>query len=78
MAVVVQDELIFEVPGPWWRWTPPSNPGVAVLGIIEIFFTPLDDFLVGPVIGAKSVAVKALFPLLVIFAGEGLRVQRDD
>ena len=78
MAVVLQDDLVFEVPGPWWRWTPPSNPGVAVLGIIEIFFTPLDDFPVGPVIGAKSVAVKALFPLLVVFAGEGLGVQRDD
>jgi hypothetical protein len=26
MAVVVQDDLVFEVPGPRWRWTPPSNP----------------------------------------------------
>ena len=78
MVVVVQDELVFEVPGPWWRWMPPSNVGVATPGILEIFFTLLDDVLIGPAIGTKSIAVKALFPLLVVFTGEGLGVQRDD
>ena len=78
MAVVVQDELVLEVPGPRWRWTPPSNPRVAALGVLEIFFGLQDDVLVGPTIGAKGVAVKTLRPLLVVLAGDGLRVQRDD
>jgi hypothetical protein len=75
VAVVVQDELVLEVLGPWWRWAPSSNPGIAALGILEIFFTPLDDFLVGPAIGAEAVAVKTLHPLLVVLADEGLGVQ---
>ena len=75
VAVVVQDELVLEVHGPRWRWTPPSNPRVAALGILEIFFGLQDDVLVGPTIGAKGVAVKTLRPLLVILAGKGLRVQ---
>ena len=78
MAVVVQDELILEVPRPWWRSTPSCNPGVATLAVVEIFFALADDLLVGPTIGAKGVAMKAICPLLVILAAEGLRVQRDD
>ena len=50
MAVVVQDELVLEVPGPWWRWMLPSNPGVAALGVLEVFFATPDDFLVGPAV----------------------------
>jgi hypothetical protein len=38
VAIVVQDELVFEVSGPRWRWTPPSNPRIAALGVFEIFF----------------------------------------
>ena len=78
MAVVVRDELILEVPGPWWRSTPSSNPGVATLVVLEIFFTLADDLLIGPTIGTKGIAVKAICPLLVILAVEGLRVQRDN
>jgi len=78
MAVVVQDELIFEVPGPWWRSTPSCNPGDATLAVVEIFFALADDLLVGPTISAKSVAVKAFCPLLVILTIEGLGVQLDD
>ena len=78
VAVVVQDELIFEVPGPWWRSTPLPNPRVAALGVLEVFFTLADDLLIGPMIGAKSIAVKAIRPLLVFLAVEGLGVQRDD
>ena len=78
VAVVIQDELMFEVPGPRWRWTPPPNSGVAALGVFEIFFTLADDFLVGPAIGAKGIVVKTLCPLLVVLAAEGLGVQRDD
>ena len=78
VSVVVKDELIFEVLGPRWRWTPPSNSGVAALGIFEIMLGSLDDLLVGPTIGAKGIAVKTLRPLLVVLAGEGLGVQRDD
>jgi len=37
-----------------------------------------DDVLIGTTIGAKGVAVKTLHPLLVVLAGDGLRVQRDD
>ena len=37
-----------------------------------------DDLLVGPTISTKAVAVKTLRPLLVVLAGEGLGVQRDD
>ena len=78
LAVVVQEEFVFEVPGPWWRSTPSPNPGVAALGVLEIFFTLADDLLVGPTIGAKRIAVKMFFPLLVVLTIEGLAVQRDD
>ena len=54
------------------------NPGVATLAVVEIFFALADDLLVGPTIGAKSVAVEAFCPLLVVLAVEGLGVQRDD
>ena len=74
VAVVVQDELVLEVPGPWWRWTPPSNPGVVALGILEIFFSLHDDILICPMIGTKGIAVMALRPLLVVLTGDGLRV----
>jgi hypothetical protein len=55
VAVVDQDELVLEVPGPWWRSTPWCNPGVATLVVLEIFFAPADDLFVGPAIGAESV-----------------------
>jgi hypothetical protein len=78
MAVVIQDELVFEVPVPWWKWTPPSNPGVTMLSVFVIFLGLLDGCLVGPTIGAETVAVKMFHPLLIVFADEGLGVQRDD
>jgi hypothetical protein len=78
MAVVVQDELIFEVPGPWWGSTPSPNLRVATLAVVEIFFTLADDLLISPTVGAKRDAVKMFCPLLVVLAVEGLRVQRDD
>ena len=78
VAVVVQDKLVLEVPGPWWRSMSSSNPGIATLTVVEIFFTLADDLLIGPTIGVKGIAVKAICPLLVILAIEGLRVQRDD
>ena len=68
VAVVVQDELVLEVPGPRWRWTPPSNPGVATLCVLEIFFALADDLLVGPTIGAESVAVEAICTFLIVLA----------
>ena len=37
---------------------PPSNPGVATLYVFVIFLGLLDDCLVGPTIGAETVAVK--------------------
>ena len=55
-----------------------GNPGVATPVVLEIFFALADDLLVGPTIGAKGVAVKTLRLLLVILAGDGLKVQRDD
>ena len=78
LAVVVQEEFVFKVPGPWWRSTPSPNPGVAGLSVFEIFFALLDDLLIGPSISAKSVAVKAFCPPLVILTIEGLGVQLDD
>ena len=39
---------------------------------------PLDDFLIGPAIGAKGIAVKTPCLLLVVLAAKGLGVQRDD
>jgi len=74
IAIVVQDELILEVPGPWWRSTPSSNPGVATLVVLEIFFALADDFLVGLTIGTESVAVEVICTLLIILAVEGLRI----
>ena len=78
MAVVIQDELIFEVPRPWWRWMPLFNPGVATLSVFEIFLSLQDDCLVGPTIGAEAVAVKMLRPLLIVLTSEGVGVQQDD
>ena len=78
MAVVIQDELVLGIPGPWWRSTPPCNPGVATLAVVEIFFTLADDLLISPTVGAKRDAVKTFCPLLVVLVVEGLRVQRDD
>jgi len=70
MAVVIQDELVLGIPGPWWRSTPSCHP--------RVFFALVNDLLVGPAIGAKSIAVKVIYLLLVILAIEGLGVQRDD
>ena len=74
MAVVVLDELVLEVPGPWWRSMPSSNPGVAMLVVLEIFFTLADELLISPATGTKGIAVKVICPLLVILAVEGLGV----
>ena len=51
VAVVVEDELILKVPGPWWRSTPLCNPRVATLAVVEIFFALADPTfaLVAPV-----------------------------
>ena len=57
---------------------PPSNPGVATLSVFVIFLGLLDDCLVGSTISAETVALKTLRPLLIVFTGEGLGVQRDD
>ena len=78
VAVVVQDELVFEIPRPRWRWAPPSNPEVAALSVFKIFLSLQDDSLIGPTISAEVVAVKMLSPLLIVLAGEGVGVQRDD
>ena len=78
MTVVIQDKLIFEVPGPWRCWTPPCNPGVATLVVIEIFLGLEDDSLVGPTAGTEAVVVKTFHPLLVVLASEGFGVHRDD
>ena len=68
MAIVVQDELVLEIPGPWWRSTPLGNPGVATPVVLEIFFALADDLLVGPTIGAESVAVEAICTFLIVLA----------
>jgi hypothetical protein len=74
MAVVVLDELVLEVPGPWWRSMPSSNPGVAMLVVLEIFFALADELLISPATDTKVIAVKVICPLLVILAVEGLGV----
>ena len=66
MAVVVQDELVLEIPGPWWRSTRRCNPVVATLVVLEVFFTPADGLFVGPSIGAESVAVEAICTFLIV------------
>ena len=78
LAIVVQDELVLEIPGPWWRSTWRCNPGVAMLIVLEVFFTPADGLFVGPSIGAESVAVEAILTMLLVLAIEGLGVERDD
>ena len=37
-----------------------------------------DDSLVGPTVGMEAVVVKTFHPLLVVLAGEGFGVHRDD
>jgi hypothetical protein len=78
MAVVVQDELVLEIPGPWWRSTRRCNPVVAMLVVLEVFFPLADDLFIGPAIGTESVAVKAILPMLLVLAVEGLGVEQDD
>ena len=68
MAVVVQDELVLEIPGPWWRSTWRCNPGVATLVVLEVLFALADDLFIGPAIGMKGIAVKAFCPLLFALA----------
>ena len=48
-----------------------------MLGVFEIFLGLKDDLLVGPTVGAEAVAVKER-PLLVVLAGEGFEIHRDD
>ena len=57
---------------------PSSNPGVATLVVLEVFFALADDLFVGPAIGTESVVVKVICPVLIVLAVEGLRVERDD
>ena len=57
---------------------PQSNPGVATLSVFVIFLGLLDDCLIGSTISAETVALKTHRPLLIVFTGEGLGVQRDD
>ena len=44
------------------------NLGVATLVVLEIFFALADDLLVGPTIGAESVAVEAICTFLIVLA----------
>jgi len=78
MAVIVPDELVLEIPGPWWRSTWRCNPGVATLAILEVFFAPADGLFVGPAIGVESVAVKEILLVLLVLTVEGFGVERDD
>ena len=49
-----------------------------MLIVFEIILGLKDDLLVGPTVGAEAVAVKTFRPLLVVLAGEGFGVHRDD
>ena len=49
-----------------------------MLGVLEIFLGLKDDLLVGPTVGAETIAVKTFRPLLVVLVGEGFGVHRDD
>ena len=55
-----------------------SNPGIATLTVVEIFFTLADDVFIGPTISTKSIVVEAFCSMLVVLTVEGLGVQRDD
>ena len=78
MAVVVQDELVLEVPGPWWRSACSCNPGVATFIILEVFFALEDGLVIGPALGAESVTAEVINPMLIVLAVKGLVVERDD
>ena len=54
------------------------NPGVAMFVSFEFFFTPEDGLIIGPAFGAESVAVEAIYSMLIILAVKGLRVERND
>ena len=68
VAIVVQDELVLEVPGPWWRSTWRCNPGFATLVVLDVLIALADDLFIGLAIGMKGVAVKAFCLLLVALA----------
>ena len=74
MAVIVPDELVLEIPGPWWRSMWRCNPGVMMLVVLEVFFAPADGLFIGPTIGVESVAVKAILPMLIFLSVEGRRL----
>ena len=78
LAIVVQDKLVLEVLGPWWRSTCSCNLGVVTFIILEVFFALEDGLVIGPALGVESVAVEAIYPMLIVLAIEGLRVERDD
>jgi hypothetical protein len=49
-----------------------------MLVVLEVFFAPEDGIIIGLALGTESVAAKAIFPMLIVLAVEGLRVKRDD
>jgi hypothetical protein len=78
MAIVVQDELIFKVPRPWWRSEWLCNPGVATFLSVEVVFGSEEGLTIGPAFGTKSVAAKAICSMLIVLAVVGLGVERND
>ena len=46
--------------------------------ILEVFFASEDGLIIGPAFYAEGVAAEAIYPMLIIFAVEGLRVEQDD
>ena len=45
---------------------------------VEVVFGPEDGLIIGPAFYAEGVAAEAIYPMLIIFAVEGLRVEQDD
>ena len=78
MAVVVQDELVLEIPGPGWRSVCSCNPGVVTFVGFEVIFAPEDGLIIGPAFGTESVAAEAIYSMLIILAVKGLGVERND
>jgi len=72
MAVVVQDELVLEVPRSWWRSAWWCNPGVANFVGVEVVFSPKDGLIIGPALGAESVVAKAICSMLIVLAVVGV------
>ena len=77
MAIVVQDEVIFKVPGPYWR-PPVFQPGVTSFGVVKVLFDLIQCNLILMLSCADIVPTMAIVPCFLVLATDFVRVKAND